>query len=71
MNEMHDLVEAVNAYLERHGHKLKYSKCYPNKKYCYIRTMDYTELEAQIVPMKSGISRVVFKVNGEISSIYK
>lgn len=72
MRNIAELEKAVLAYVERHklGAKKK-SSCYPDELYYSYTTMDYTELEAKIVQMKNGNTRVVFKVDGKVTSIYK
>ena len=64
------LEKAVNEYMERHGHKPKYTQRKPDELYYYVEAFDYTELEGQIIPTKTG-SRVVFKVDGKVTSIKK
>lgn len=71
MKTIEELEKAVLAYVDRHnlGAKKK-SSCYPSELYYSYTTMDWTELEAKIVPTKNG-SKVVFKVDGKVTSIYK
>lgn len=72
VKDVYELEEAVNAYMERHGIKPKYiSTNIDKQEYNVIYTMDYDRLESRIIQMKNGKTRVVFKVNGEITSLYK
>lgn len=71
MRAFEELEQAVVEYCKRHGHTPKHTKRRPSAKYYYVEAMDYTEIEAKIAPMKNGKERVVFKVNGKITSIKK
>lgn len=72
IKNVYDLEKAVNAYMERHGIKPKYiSTNIDKQEYNVIYTMDYDRLESRIITMKNGKTRVVFKVNGKIESLYK
>lgn len=72
IKDVYQLEKIVNAYMERHGMKPKYTSLNPEKQ-CYNvnYTMDYDRLESRIITMKNGKTRVVFKVNGEVTSLYK
>lgn len=72
MRTIDELEKAVLDYVERHqlGEKKK-SSHYPSELYYSYTTMNYTELEAKIVQMKNGKTRVVFKVDGKVTSLYK
>lgn len=71
MKDIHELKSAVLFYCSKHGYMPKYKKILPDEKYIFIEAMDYTQLEAKIVPMKSGKTKVVFKVDGKVASLYK
>lgn len=65
------LQQAVNDYMDRHGLKLKYSRYNPFDNYYNVLTDDYTQLESKVITMKNGKTRVVFKVDGKVKSLYK
>lgn len=65
------LQQAVNDYMNRHGLKLKYSRYNPFDNYYNVLTTDYTQLESKVITMKNGKTRVVFKVDGKVKSLYK
>ena len=72
VKDVYELEEVVNAYMERHGIKPKYiSTNIDKQEYNVIYTMDYDRLESKIVTMKNGKTKVIFKVNGKIESLYK
>ena len=72
IKDIYELEEVVNAYMNRHGMKPKYiSTNIDKQEYNVIYTMDYDRLESKIVTMKNGKTKVVFKVNGKIKSLYK
>lgn len=72
MKTIDELEKAVVAYAERHNYgKAKMTSRYPDKLYYRIKTFNYDVLEGKIVIMKNGKTKTVFKVNGEVTSIYK
>lgn len=72
IKDVYELEKAVNDYMERHGMKAKWTSLNHEKQFYNVnRTMDYDRLESRIITMKNGKTRVVFKVNGEITSLYK
>lgn len=72
IKNVYELEKAVNDYMSRHGIKPKYISTNINKQeYNVIYTMDYDRLESKIITMKNGKTKVVFKVNGKIESLYK
>lgn len=72
IKDIYELEEAVNAYMERHGIKPKYiSTNIDKQEYNVIYTMEYDRLESRIITMKNGKTKVLFKVNGKIESLYK
>lgn len=72
IKDVYELEKAVNDYMKRHGMNPKYTSL-DNEKQSYNvnYTMDYDRLEARIITMKNGKTKVVFKVNGKITSLYK
>ena len=71
IKDIYELELAVNNYMCRHGIKPKYiSTNIDKQEYNVIYTMDYDRLESKIITMKNGKTRVVFKVNGKIESLY-
>ena len=71
IKNIYELEKAVNAYMERHGMKAKYTSLNPMKNFYNVNyTMNYDTLEARIITMKNGKTRTIFKVNGKIVSIY-
>lgn len=72
IKDVYELEQAVNDYMKRHGMKAKYTSLNPDKQsYNVNYTMDYDILESRIIKMRNGKTRVVFKVNGKIESLYK
>ena len=72
ITNVYDLEKAVNAYMERHGMKPKWTSLNHEKQFYNVNyTMDYDRLESRIITMKNGKTRVIFKVNGKIESLYK
>lgn len=71
MRTFDELEKAVAAYCERHGHTPKHTKRRPNEKYLHIEATDYTSIEARIMEQKNGKTRVLFKVDGKVTSIKK
>lgn len=72
IKDIYELESAVNAYMERHGIKPKYiSTNIDKQEYNVIYTMEYDRLESRIITMKNGKTKVLFKVNGKIESLYK
>lgn len=72
IKDVYELEKAVNAYMERHGMKPKWTSLdHTTNTYNVNYTMDYDKLESRIITMKNGKTRVIFKVNGEITSLYK
>lgn len=72
IKDIYELEKAVNNYMSRHGIKPKYiSTNIDKQEYNVIYTMDYDRLESRIITMKNGKTKVVFKVNGKIESLYK
>lgn len=72
IKDVYELEKAVNSYMERHGMKPKYTSLNHEKQFYNVNyTMDYDRLESRIIKMKNGRTRVIFKVNGEITSLYK
>ena len=72
IKDVYELEKAVNAYMERHGMKPKWTALDHEKKFYNVnRTMDYDRLEARIITMKNGKTKVIFKVNGEVTSLYE
>lgn len=72
IKDIYELEKAVNNYMERHGIKPKYiSTNIDKQEYNVVYTMDYDRLESRIITMKNGKTKVVFKVNGKIESLYK
>lgn len=72
IKNIYELEKAVNDYMNRHGMKPKWTSL-NHEKQCYNVncTMDYDRLEARILTMKNGKTKVLFKVNGKITSLYK
>ena len=71
IKDVYALEKAVNDYMERHNLELKHSFRNVDYNYYNVTTMDFKLLEARIIPMKNGKSKIVFKVDGKLSSIYK
>ena len=72
IKDVWELEKAVNSYMERHGMKPKWTSLSHEKQFYNVyRTMENDRLEARIITMKNGKTRVVFKVNGEVTSLYK
>lgn len=72
IKDVYELEKAVNQYMERHGMKPKWTSLnHETNTYNVNRTMDYDRLEARIINTKDGKTKVLFKVNGEVTSIYK
>lgn len=72
IKDVYELEKAVNQYIERHGMKPKWTSLnHETNTYNVNRTMDYDRLEARIINTKDGKTKVLFKVNGEVTSIYK
>lgn len=71
MKTAEQLRKAVDNYMEHHGMEKKKSSFDPFAKTYKVTSMDYTELDAKIVDCKNGNTKLVFKVNGKISSIKK
>jgi len=71
MRTIDELEKAVVAYAKRHGHTPKMTSRYPDEKYYSIVSMDYTKMEGKIISMKNGKERVIFKVDGKITSLKK
>jgi hypothetical protein len=72
MKTIEELEKAVIAYAEKHGYgPLKMYSYYPDKLYYSYTDINYYKLEGQIITMKNGKTRVVFKVDGKVASIYK
>lgn len=72
IKDVYGLEKAVNDYMKRHGMKPKYTSLdHEKQSYNVNYTMDYDRLKSRIITMKNGKTKVVFKVNGEITSIYK
>lgn len=71
IKDVYQLEQAVNKYMERHGMKPKWTSLnHEEQSYNVNRTMDYDRLESRIITMKNGKTKVIFKVNGEITSLY-
>lgn len=71
IKDVYTLEKAVNDYMERHNLELKHSFRNIDYSYYNVTTMDFKLLEARIIPMKNEKSKIVFKVDGKLSSIYK
>lgn len=71
IKDVYQLEEVVNDYMKRKGMKLKYSRLNIVENSYNVLTMDYTGIEAKIITMKNGKTRVVFKLDGKITSVYK
>lgn len=72
MRNIDELEKAVLAYAEKHGYgPNKMSSRYPDQLYYSYTDMNYYKLEGQIITMKNGKTRVVFKVDGKVTSLYK
>lgn len=72
IKNVYELEKVVNDYMNRHGMKPKYTGINPDKQeYNVYYTMDYDRLESKIITMKNGKTKVIFKVNGKIESLYK
>lgn len=71
MKTIDELEKAVNDYCTRHGMIPQYTKCRPDEKYYFVRSMDYSQMEARILEQKNGKTRVIFKVDGNVTSLYK
>lgn len=72
IKDVYELEKAVNDYMSRHGMKPKWTSLNHEEKFYNVNlTMDYDRLEARIIRMKNGKTRVIFKVNGEVTSLYK
>lgn len=71
IKDVHTLEKAVNDYMERHNLQLKHDFRNIDYNYYNATTTDFTLLEARIVKAYNGKTRVVFKVDGKIASLYK
>ncbi|MGN1342056.1 MAG: hypothetical protein ACI4VL_02350 [Bacilli bacterium] len=71
IKNVYELEEAVNNYMKRKGIELKYSQLDVVENSYNVLTMDYTQIESKIINMKNGRTKVLFKVDGKITSIYK
>lgn len=72
IKNVYELEKAVNDYMNRHGMKPKYTSLnHETNTYNVNYTMDYDRLESKIITMKNGKTKVIFKVNGKIESLYK
>lgn len=72
MKTIDELQKAVVAYAERHEYGMaKMTSRYPDELYYSYKTFKDDVLEGKIVIMKNGKTKTVFKVNGEVTSIYK
>ena len=71
IKDIKQLEKAIQAYVKRHGMSLKYSQRNYTDNIYNVLTSDYTQLESKIITMKNGKTRVVFKVDGKIESLYK
>lgn len=70
MKTMQELKSAVMFYCGKHGYMPKYIKCFPDDLHYEVLTMDYTKLDAKIIQVQNGKTKVVFKVDGKIASLY-
>lgn len=71
IKDVYALEKAINDYMEKHNLKLKHSFRNVDYNYCNATTTDFKLLEAKIIKAYNGKTRVVFKVDGKIASIYK
>lgn len=71
IKDIYQLEEVVNDYMKRKGMKLKYSRLDIVENSYNVLTMDYTKIESKIITMKNGKTRVVFKLDEKITSLYK
>ena len=71
IKDVYQLEEVVNDYVKRKGMKLKYSRLNIVENSYNVLNIDYTEIESKIITMKNGRTKVVFKVDGKITSLYK
>ena len=72
IKDVYELEKAVNEYMKRHGMKPKWTSLnHETNTYNVNRTMDSDRLEARIINTKDGKTKVLFKVNGEVTSIYE
>lgn len=71
IKDVHALEKAVNDYMERHSLQLQHDFRNNDYNYYNVTTTDFTLLEARIVKTYNGKTRVVFKVDGKIASLYK
>lgn len=72
IKNVYELEKAVNDYMSRHGMKAKYTTLNTEKQFYNVNyTMEYDILESRIITMKNGKTKVIFKVNGKIKSLYE
>lgn len=71
MKDVYELVKMVDDYMERHGMKLLWNSINNDKLTYDVKTQDYDILNAKIITMKNGKTRVQFKINGDVTSIKK
>lgn len=71
IKDIKQLEKAVQAYMKRHGMSLKYSQRNYTGNIYNVLTSDYTQLESKIITMKNGKTKVIFKADGKIESLYK
>ena len=71
IKDIYELEKAVNTYMKRNNLQLKYSNRNIDYNYYNVTTTDFKLLESRIIQMKNGKTRVLFKVDGKTTSIYK
>lgn len=71
MKTFQELNHAVLFYCSKHGYMPKYIKRFPDALFISILATDYTEIEGKIVQAKDGKTKLVFKIDGKITSIKK
>lgn len=71
IKDVWELEKVVNNYLERHGMRAQWTSLNHVENFYKVRTFDYDRIDSRIITMKNGRTKVVFKVNGEVTSLYK
>ena len=71
IKNIYQLENAVKDYMSRHGLEEKHSRLNIVNNTYNVDTMNYNRLESKIILMKNEKTKVIFKVNGKITSIYK
>lgn len=69
--DAYELQTLVDDYMARRGWKLKKSSFNLSNMTYTVTTMDYDELDAKLTKCKNGSTKITFKLNGKVTSIYK